>query len=305
MSEPIIAPAIGFAFAVLLAIGIAFSLRRRARRAAMLRLPAAPAPIMTIIDADMDQLHSQIGVATRRLEICVEQMKAKTTTQLAEIGKTSESVGRLRAEQTERTAALTVLQDKEKTLVRELRSMEAELVARCRSLEETDQQLAERKAQLGRIRAEFEVHPEIAKLEIRHGAEIEALKAEKSAVEAALAQSRAECAELKNSLEQMRRQVETTWASERMANAVLRERINDVASEVVRVAVALEGLNSPIDSLVAGKSAGVGAPEQASGNGSHPHPVAAGEAPTGELIDRIRALRQRSARLSASAEGSP
>ena len=45
----------------------------------------------------------------------------------------------------------------------------------------------------------------------------------------------------------MQKQVETTWASERMANAVLRERINDVASEVVRVAVALEGLNSPID----------------------------------------------------------
>jgi chromosome segregation ATPase len=305
MSEPIIAPAIGFAFAVLLAFGIVFVLRRRARHAAVLRLPAAPTPIMTVIDADMDQLHSQIGVATRRLEICVEQMKAKTTTQLAEIGKTSESVGRLRAEQTERTAALTVLQDKEKTLVRELRSMEAELVARCRSLEETDQQLAERKAQLGRIRAEFEVHPEIAKLETRHGAEIEALKAEKSAVEAALAQSRAECAELKNSLEQMRRQVETTWASERMANAVLRERINDVASEVVRVAVALEGLNSPIDSLVAAKSGGAGAPGQASGNGSHPQPADAGEAATSELIDRIRALRQRSARLSASAEGSP
>ena len=53
----------------------------------------------------------------------------------------------------------------------------------------------------------------------------------------------------------MKKQVETTWASERMANAVLRERINDVASEVVRVAVALEGLNSPINSLVAGKTA--------------------------------------------------
>ena len=315
MSEPIIASAIGFAFAVLLAFGVFLVVRRRARRAAVLRLPATPISSMTVIEADMDQLHSQIAVATRRLEICVDQMKAKTTSQLAEIGKTSESVGRLRAEQTERTTALAVLQDKEKTLVRELRSMEAELVARCRSLEETDQQLAERKAQLGRIRAEFDVHPEVAKLESRHAAEIEGLKAEKSAVEAALSQSRAECAELKGSLESMRKQVETTWASERMANAVLRERINDVASEVVRVAVALEGLNSPIDSLVAGKNAGVGAlSDQASaaasangaGNGSHP-PVGAegGEAATSELINRIRALRQRSARLSASAEGSP
>jgi hypothetical protein len=314
MSEPIIAFAIGFAFAVLLAFGAAFLIRLRARRAAVLRLPAAPAPIMTVIEADMDQLHSQIAVATRRLEICVEQMKAKTTSQLAEIGKSSECVGRLRAEQTERAAALSVLQDKGKTLSRELRSMEAELAARCRSLEETDQQLAERKAQLGRIRAEFDVHPELAKLESRHAAEIESLKAERAAVETALAYSREECAELKNYIESMRKQVETTWASERMANAVLRERINDVASEVVRVAVALEGLNSPIDSLVAGKNAGVpvaaaqaSAAGNGSGNGSHPQPLPAdgGEAATSELINRIRTLRQRSARLSATTEGPP
>src|SRR5262249_737733 len=150
----------------------------------------------TVIEADMDQLHSQIAVATRRLEICVEQMKARTTTQLSEIGKTSESVGRLRAEQSERTAAVAVLQDKEKTLGRELRSMEAELGARCRSLEETDQQLAERKAQLARIRAEFDVHPEVAKLASRHAAEIDTLKAEKAAVEAALGQAREECGRL-------------------------------------------------------------------------------------------------------------
>jgi len=309
MSEPIIAFAIGFAFAVLLAFGAMLRMRRRARRAAVRELPPAPAPLMTVIEADMDQLHSQIAVATRRLEICVDQMKARTTTQLAEIGKTSESVGRLRAEQTERTAALSVLQNKERTLIRELRTMEAELAARCRSLDDTDQQLAERKAQLGKLRSEFDVHPEVAKLESRHAAEIEALKAEKAAVEAALTQSREECGKLNDYIESMRKQVETTWASERQANAVLRERINDVASEVVRVAVALEGLNSPIDSLVAGKSAGAPAPAGASaasgngsGNGSHPQAAAAdgGDGATSELINRIRALRQRSARLSAT-----
>ena len=48
--------------------------------------------------------------------------------------------------------------------------------------------------------------------------------------------------------------MEATWASERMANAVLRERINDVAGEVVRVAHALEGLGSPIETMLAGKA---------------------------------------------------
>jgi hypothetical protein len=102
----------------------------------------------------------------------------------------------------------------------------------------------------------------------------------------------------------MRKQVETTWASERMANAVLRDRINDVASEVVRVAVALEGLNSPIDSLVAGKSASAQAdepaPAGANGEISLPAPLENGDGTSSELIHRIRALRQRSARATAA-----
>jgi uncharacterized protein YlxW (UPF0749 family) len=305
MSEPLIAFAIGFLLAVLLAFGAGLVFRRRGRRREpVLRLPAAPQPIMTVIEADMDQLHSQIAVATRRLEICVEQMKAKTTSQLSQLGKTSESVGRLRAEMTERTAALGVLQDKEKALAAHLRSTDAEIDAKKRSLTELELDLAERKAELVKIKASIDFHPELAAAEKRHAAEVEALKAEKAALETALAQSRAECAKLNNDIETMHKQVETTWASERMANAVLRERINDVASEVVRVAVALEGLNSPIDSLVAGQSPDIVAPAPesvATGNGSHPAgaPLEGGEAATSELIHRIRALRQRSARLSA------
>ena len=104
----------------------------------------------------------------------------------------------------------------------------------------------------------------------------------------------------------MKKQVETTWASERMANAVLRERINDVASEVVRVAVALEGLNSPIDSLVAGKAASAQAlnDDIASAGESReislPSALDVGEGTSTELIHRIRALRQRTARTPAT-----
>jgi hypothetical protein len=91
-----------------------------------------------------------------------------------------------------------------------------------------------------------------------------------------------------------------------MANAVLRERINDVASEVVRVAVALEGLNSPIDSLVAGKTASAQAHSEESflagenGEIALPASVDNGNGPSSELIHRIRAIRQRSARSGAT-----
>ena len=87
---------------------------------------------MTVIEADMDQMHSQIAMATRRLEICVEQMKSKTTGQLAEIGKSSEIIGRLKAEQAERTAALAVLQDKERAVGTQLHTTVAELAAKLR-----------------------------------------------------------------------------------------------------------------------------------------------------------------------------
>jgi chromosome segregation ATPase len=305
MSEPIIDLGIGFLFAVLIAFGIVATARMRASRSSVLHIQSAQPPLMTAIEADMDQIHSQIAVATRRLEICVEQLKSKTTGQLAEIGKTSETIGRLKAELAERNAAVAALQDRERIVGTQLHTAEAELAVKARSLEETEQKLAGRKAELARFMAEFNLHPELAKAQSRHAAEIESLKADKASVEAQLQQSREECAKLQDFIASMQKQVETTWASERMANAVLRERINDVASEVVRVAVALEGLNSPMDSLVAGKTASAQAQSEdlpvTGENGiSLPSPLENGEATSSELIHRIRALRQRAARASAT-----
>jgi hypothetical protein len=302
MSEPIIDLGIGFLFAVLIAFGSIAAVRARASRSAVLHLQSSsPPPMMAVIEADMDQMHSQIAVATRRLEICVEQMKNKTTGQLAEIGKSSETIGRLKAELAERTAALAALQDKERSLGTRLHTTEAELAVKARSLEETGQKLADRKAEL----AKFNLHPELAKAQSRHAAEIESLKADKAAVEEQLVKSREECAKLQDFIESMQKQVETTWASERMANAVLRERINDVASEVVRVAVALEGLNSPIDSLVAGKTASAQAqaedlPITGENAISLLAPIDTGDGTSSALIHRIRALRQRAVRASAT-----
>jgi chromosome segregation ATPase len=306
MSEPIIDLGIGFLFAILLAFGTLAAVRMRASRSAVLRLQSTPPPVMTVIEADMDQVHSQIAVATRRLEICVEQMKSKTTNQLAEIGKTSETIARLKAELAERTAVMAALQDKERAVGTQLRTTVAELASKLRSLEETEQKLADRKAEFDRFMAQFNLHPELAKAESRHAAEVESLKADKAAAEKELVQAREECARLQDYIESMQKQVETTWASERMANAVLRERINDVASEVVRVAVALEGLNSPIDSLVAGKTANAQAQtaeaSSAGENGeiSLPAAIENGDGTGSELIHRIRALRQRSARTTAA-----
>ena len=50
----------------------------------------------------------------------------------------------------------------------------------------------------------------------------------------------------------MKRDAENAWANERMENAVLRERINDVAAEVARLTATLEGPGSPIETILSG-----------------------------------------------------
>ncbi len=46
----------------------------------------------------------------------------------------------------------------------------------------------------------------------------------------------------------------SSWATERMENALLRERINDIAAEVAKLAMQLEGPNSPIEAHAGGGS---------------------------------------------------
>lgn len=305
MSEPIISFGIGFVAALLLSLcglGIA---RMRARRKAP---PATEPqnPLMSAIEADMDQIHSEVAVATRRLEICVQQMKVKTTSQLSEIGTTSESIARLKAQLTDRTAVFAALQDKERGVTAQLNAAQAALATTSGMLEETERKLSNRKAEYQRLTEEFDIHPALAKAESRHAAETEKLKIEKELIEEQLDHSRAECGRLQDYIESMKKQVETTWASERMANAVLRERINDVASEVVRVAAALEGLNSPIDTLVTSKAASAQAyaEEVATYNDPRdsqlPAVIGNGDGSSAELIHRIRALRQRSTRAQVT-----
>jgi len=102
----------------------------------------------------------------------------------------------------------------------------------------------------------------------------------------------------------LKRQVESTWASERMANAVLRERINDVAGEVVRVAHALEGLGSPIETMLAGKTteleAAIGALNGGDQSTLVPSIGTGGDDSKGSLARRIRSLQKRAARVSSA-----
>src|ERR1700752_4046439 len=148
MVEPIMYVGIGFLIAGLLVIGCIPLVHGRAVRLTMRRLEALTPLSMAEIQADKDQLRAEFAMSTRRLEMSVEQMKAKTTSQLAEIGKKSEAVGRLKLELGEKTAALFALEAKEKQLNDDLEGVRAELAAKIGALEEAELMLAATQAEL-------------------------------------------------------------------------------------------------------------------------------------------------------------
>ena len=80
-------------------------------------------------------------------------------------------------------------------------------------------------------------------------------KTEKAAVEEQLRVARDERAKLQRDINAIQQQAESSWATERMENALLRERINDIAAEVAKLAMQLEGPNSPIEAMLAAEPA--------------------------------------------------
>ena len=143
MIEPVMYVGIGFLVACMLVIGIIPLVHARAVRLTMRRLEAVTPLSMAEIQADKDQLRAEFAMSTRRLEMSVEQMKAKTTSQLAELGKKSEAIGRLKLELGEKTATLFALEAKEQQLTDDLRETQQQRDENAAALQEAERLLAE------------------------------------------------------------------------------------------------------------------------------------------------------------------
>ncbi len=422
MIEPAMYFGIGFLIATLLGVVLIPLVHGRAVRLTMRRLEAATPLSMAEIQADKDQLRAEFAMSTRRLEMSVEQMKAKTTSQLAELGKKTDAINRLKVELGEKTATIFALEAREKAFKDQLRATEEEYAVKTASLREaerslndkqaefaklnqemseramtTDSQrveiislrtqiealksrisdyereikttedrlerereqsaiatrelteertkvenlshrvgqleqqlqtqtaeaatlgrkaeeleirvaeqgrlLSEREFESDRLRGELEtarkvesdLRADIASAGRHHDESNTSLKSEKALLEKELARAQEERSKLQAEIASMRRETESNWAAERVENALLRERINDVAAEVARLTVVLEGPDSPIEAILAGDPAPA-------------HPGANGDRGTiklasakGNLADRMRALQSRASRLPSSA----
>ena len=155
MIEPIMFVGIGFLVAGLLVIGFIPLVHARAVRLTMRRLEALTPLSMAEIQADKDQLRAEFAMSTRRLEMSVYQMKAKTTNQLAEIGHKSEAIGRLKLELGEKTASLFALEAKEKQFTDDLKAAQDELAAKVAEMEEAERTLASTHAELVQTSGNF------------------------------------------------------------------------------------------------------------------------------------------------------
>ena len=151
MIEPIMYIGIGFLFAGLLVIGVIPLVHARAVRLTRKRIEALTPMSLAEIQAEKDQLRAEFAMTTRRLEMSVEQMKTKSNHQLAEIGKKSEAIGRLRLELNEKTETMFALEAREKQLIEEVANARAELATRSEALAATEQLLAGAKKQMGEI----------------------------------------------------------------------------------------------------------------------------------------------------------
>ena len=420
MIEPIMYLAIGFLVSMLCGLMIVPLVHNRAVRLTTRRLEAATPLSMAEIQADKDQLRAEFAMSARRLEMNVEQLKNKTTSQLAELGKKTDAINRMKVELGEKNATIFALEAREKAMKEQLRATEEEFAAKTDTLRAVELALTEKQSDLSKLNGELSdrvmladsrqvelvaVRAQIQELKSRVGdaekeyaatqtrltqerrdsetatrelgeargrvenlshrltdldrqmiaqvkeaemlstrvndletrlatqgkllaerdfentqlrkandaAErkvkelgdeinvtssgkwpaLEKLTAEKAAVEEQLRAAREERAKLQRDINAMQQQAESSWATERMENALLRERINDIAAEVAKLAMQLEGPNSPIEAMLASEPP---APARATNGTGVTHGTASAPPQGGTLAERIRALQSHASR---------
>src|SRR5437762_12827370 len=127
MIEPIMYLAIGFLLSMLFGLMIVPLVHNRAVRLTTRRLEAATPLSMAEIQADKDQLRAEFAMSTRRLEMSVDQLKNKSTGQLAELGKKNDVINRLKIELGEKAATIFALEARDRGIKDQLRATEDEL----------------------------------------------------------------------------------------------------------------------------------------------------------------------------------
>src|SRR5947199_196417 len=229
------------------------------------------------LKTQIDNLKDQVSDLGRQVKDTEEryarekEASEKATKDLAQERGTVEALG-TRVAQLERQLATQT--NEAEIMGRRIADMEMRLTEQGRVLADRERERDQLRIDADAARRiEADLRQELGTIERRHGTATEALRAEKTLAESQLERAREDRAKLQRELSAMKREAEATWASERVENALLRERINDVAAEVARLTSVLEGPGSTIDTILA-------APEHAPGTNGSGKPVMAQPANT-------------------------
>ena len=186
MIEPIMYFGIGFLVAALIGLVVIPLVHGRAVRLTMRRLEAATPLSMAEIQADKDQLRAEFAMSTRRLEMSVEQLKTKSTSQLAELGKKGDAINRLKIELGEKTATIFALEARDKALRDQLRTTEEEFAIKTGAMHDAERALADKEAELAKLMGELDERSSLADAQ---KVEIVALKTQVDALKERLTQA--------------------------------------------------------------------------------------------------------------------
>src|SRR5215467_1877232 len=154
MIEAMMYGGLGFLVASLLALVTMPLIHARAVRLTIRRLEAATPLSMAEIQADKDQLRAEFAMSARRLEMSVEQLKNRTTSQLAELGKKSDAINRMKIELGEKNAMIFALEAREKAVKEQLRATEEEFGVRTAALRSAEKAFTDKQGELAKLNAE-------------------------------------------------------------------------------------------------------------------------------------------------------
>jgi len=148
MIEAIMYSAIGFLTATLLALVTLPAVWRRAVRLTRRRIEGAIPVSMAEIQADKDQLRAGFAVATRRLELGTETLRARTADQWATITRQTEELQRRQVRLDDTAAKLADLEARHTELTAHDQFIEAELNTRTADLNATSAALDATRSEL-------------------------------------------------------------------------------------------------------------------------------------------------------------
>src|SRR4030081_2495165 len=151
MIEPIMYLAIGFLVSMLFGLMIVPLVHNRAVRLTTKRLEAATPLSMAEIQADKDQLRAEFAMSARRLEMSVDQLKNRTTSPLAELGKKPEPINSLKRKVGEKNGPIFSLEARQKAIKEQLRATEEEFTAKTESLRSAEQALKDKQSELAKL----------------------------------------------------------------------------------------------------------------------------------------------------------